>query len=99
MGAEKASYNLPRDYNKNVSQIFKYSHNTHQTSTVPQKPTAPYTGECEGPRHMREGHKESESTNGIINGENGHTNGTTNGQINEVVNEMKSIAIEKGITT
>lgn len=99
MGAEKALYNLPRDYSKNVSRIFKYSQNTDLSSTLPHKPTTAFTSECGGPRHKIAVHTELESTNGSVNGENGHANGKINGKVNEVANEMKSLAIEKPIST
>lgn len=99
MGAKKASYNLPCDYNKNVSCIFKYSQNSHLTSTMSQNPTTAFTSEYGGPKHKRTVHKESGNTNGSVNGENGHTNGKTNGQVNEIVNEMKPTAIEKPLST
>lgn len=94
VGAQKASYNLPRDYSKNVSPIFKYEEN-NLISTEPQK--SPFiTSEC-GSRHTSEVHNES-STNGSVNGENGHTNGKINGQVNDIISEIKSKAIEKPIS-
>lgn len=95
VGAEKASYDLPRDYSKNVSPIFKYSESNHLISTEPQKSSF-FTSEC-GSRHTREAHNES-STNGSVNGENGHTNGKMNGQVNDIISEIKSKAIEKPIS-
>ena len=95
MGAEKASYNLPRDYSKNVSPIFKHSQSNHLTPTEPQKSSF-LSSECES-RYNTEVHNES-STNGSVNGENGHTNGKLNGQVNDIIHEIKSKVTEKPIS-
>lgn len=111
MGAQKASYSLPRDYSKNIYPIFKYSQNNYMSSTMPQKAATTLTSECSrsigvangGIRNTSEERKISEtvcepgSTNGNISGENGH--GKFNNQISEITAGLKSMATEKPIST
>ncbi|XP_050718789.1 N-acetyl-D-glucosamine kinase-like [Eriocheir sinensis] len=109
LGAKKASYNLPCDYSKNVHPIFQYSHNSYISSTMPQKSV--FTNKCSrslgaangdtrntnGERKITEMVNESGHTNGNINGENGHAKFNT--QLNDVSVGLKSMAIEKPIST
>lgn len=111
MGAQKASYNLPRDYSKNVCPIFKYSQNNYMPSAVPQKAATALTSECSrsfgmanggtrntnGERKVSETVYESGSTNGNISAVNGH--GKADSQVSEVSVALKSLAIEKPIST
>lgn len=102
IGAQKSSYNLPRDYSKNISPIFKYSQSNCPTieSQKAEKPALAMPSDCG--RSLTGGKitekvYESGNTNGNINGENGH--GKISTQVSEVTVGIKSKAIEKPIST
>lgn len=108
MGAQKASYNLPRDYSKNVLPLYKHSQNNCVSPAMPQKSTA-LTREFSRPvsavngvRNASEERKISEIVYGLgssngNSGENGH--GSINNQVSEITVGLKSMAKEKPIST
>lgn len=107
MGAQKASYSLPRDYSKNICSIYKYSQISCVPSAMPQKLEAAMTSWPSGPsnggaRNTREEGSisetvsESESIKANISEENGHGNITN--QVNEVTVGLKSMVKEKPIS-
>lgn len=108
MGAQKASYSLPRDYSKNICPIYKYSQNSCVTSALPQKleaamtswPSGPGNGGARNTREEGDINKtvyESESIKADISEENGH--GNIKIQVSEITAGIKSMVKEKPIST